>query len=104
MTTLDVADLATPPESSSERSVTHSSSSPDIDSLRRSVRSQASQRAQEQVKRLRQTGAGGKELPEHYKSSGNEATDRLAFMHLLEQLKLNKRSGWLREGVEGAER
>lgn len=80
--------------------MTHSSS--DIESLRRSVRSRASQRAQEAKRR--QTGAGGKELPEHYRSSGNEATDRLAFMHLLEQLKLNKRSGWLREGVEGAER
>ncbi|WWC59039.1 uncharacterized protein I303_101585 [Kwoniella dejecticola CBS 10117] len=43
-------------------------------------------------------GAGGKELPAPYKSSGNEALDTLAFLHLLEQLKVQKRSGWIREG------
>ncbi|WWC67529.1 uncharacterized protein I206_101437 [Kwoniella pini CBS 10737] len=48
-------------------------------------------------------GAGGKELPAPYKSSGNEALDTLAFLHLLEQLKVQKRSGWIREGVKEAE-
>ncbi|KAI5454451.1 hypothetical protein NCC49_004503 [Naganishia albida] len=48
-------------------------------------------------------GAGGKELPELYKSTGNEAKDRLAFMHMLEQLKVQKRSGWIREGVQEPE-
>ncbi|RSH79108.1 uncharacterized protein EHS24_001146 [Apiotrichum porosum] len=33
------------------------------------------------------TGAGGKVLAEHYKSSGDEAADTLAFLHLLGQLK-----------------
>lgn len=44
-------------------------------------------------------GAGGKALPAPYKSTGNEALDTLAFLHLLEQLKVQKRSGWIREGV-----
>ncbi|WWC87312.1 uncharacterized protein L201_002201 [Kwoniella dendrophila CBS 6074] len=48
-------------------------------------------------------GAGGKELPAPYKSTGNEALDTLAFLHLLEQLKVQKRSGWIREGVKEAE-
>ncbi|WVN88865.1 uncharacterized protein L203_104079 [Cryptococcus depauperatus CBS 7841] len=48
-------------------------------------------------------GAGGRPLPPPYKSSGNEALDTLAFLHLLEQLKVQKRSGWIREGVAGAE-
>ncbi|TYJ58221.1 hypothetical protein B9479_001045 [Cryptococcus floricola] len=48
-------------------------------------------------------GAGGKPLPPPYKSTGNEALDTLAFLHMLEQLKVQKRSGWIREGVEGAE-
>ncbi|KAG7531882.1 hypothetical protein FFLO_04028 [Filobasidium floriforme] len=48
-------------------------------------------------------GAGGKELPELYRSSGNEMQDRLAFLHMLEQLKIQKRSGWIREGVEKPE-
>ncbi|WVF70210.1 hypothetical protein IAT40_004999 [Kwoniella sp. CBS 6097] len=48
-------------------------------------------------------GAGGKELPATYKSTGNEALDTLAFLHLLEQLKVQKRSGWIREGVKEAE-
>nr|ODO00917.1 hypothetical protein L204_01641 [Cryptococcus depauperatus CBS 7855] len=43
-------------------------------------------------------GAGGRTLPPPYKSSGNEALDTLAFLHLLEQLKVQKRSGWIREG------
>jgi len=50
-----------------------------------------------------QRGAGGMPLPKPYKSTGNEALDTLAFLHLLEQLKLQKRSGWIREGVQGAE-
>ncbi|ODN75204.1 hypothetical protein L202_06401 [Cryptococcus amylolentus CBS 6039] len=44
-------------------------------------------------------GAGGKPLPPPYKSTGNEALDTLAFLHMLEQLKVQKRSGWIREGV-----
>ncbi|KAJ9095659.1 hypothetical protein QFC21_005531 [Naganishia friedmannii] len=48
-------------------------------------------------------GAGGKELPELYKSTGNEMKDRLAFMHMLENLKTQKRSGWIREGVQQPE-
>ncbi|GFZ49012.1 hypothetical protein JCM24511_06761 [Saitozyma sp. JCM 24511] len=48
-------------------------------------------------------GAGGKELAETYKSTGNEALDTLAFLHMLERLKLEKRSGWVREGVKQAE-
>lgn len=48
-------------------------------------------------------GAGGVPLPELYKSKGNEVEDRLAFLHMLEQLKIQKRSGWIREGVEQAE-
>jgi len=39
-----------------------------------------------------------------YRSTGNEALDTLAFLHLLEQLKLQKRSGWIREGIREAER
>lgn len=38
-----------------------------------------------------------------FRSSGNEALDTLAFLHMLEQLKLEKRSGWIREGVKQAE-
>ncbi|KAE8538951.1 hypothetical protein D1P53_005320 [Cryptococcus gattii VGV] len=48
-------------------------------------------------------GAGGKPLPPPYKSTGNEALDTLAFLHMLEQLKIQKRSGWIREGVKQAE-
>ncbi|EIW68577.1 hypothetical protein TREMEDRAFT_63044 [Tremella mesenterica DSM 1558] len=48
-------------------------------------------------------GAGGKTLPAPYKSTGNEALDTLAFLHLLEQLKVQKRSGWIREGVREPE-
>ncbi|WVR04339.1 hypothetical protein IAU60_001340 [Kwoniella sp. DSM 27419] len=48
-------------------------------------------------------GAGGKPLPPQYKSTGNEALDTLAFLHILEQLKVQKRSGWIREGVKEAE-
>ncbi|KAK4685246.1 5'-deoxynucleotidase, partial [Tremellales sp. Uapishka_1] len=48
-------------------------------------------------------GAGGKPLPELYKSTGNEVLDTLAFLHLLEQLKVQKRSGWIREGVKEPE-
>ncbi|GHJ84856.1 hypothetical protein NliqN6_1258 [Naganishia liquefaciens] len=48
-------------------------------------------------------GAGGKELPELYKSTGDEVKDRLAFMHMLENLKTQKRSGWIREGVQQPE-
>lgn len=44
-------------------------------------------------------GAGGKLLDEPYKSCGNELKDTLAFLHLLERLKVEKRSGWIREGV-----
>ncbi|KAL7423357.1 hypothetical protein Q5752_002660 [Cryptotrichosporon argae] len=47
-------------------------------------------------------GAGGRILEETYKSTGNEALDTLAFLHLLEQLKTQKRSGWIREGVSSA--
>ncbi|WRT65169.1 uncharacterized protein IL334_002112 [Kwoniella shivajii] len=58
----------------------------------------------EQVEESRKVlGAGGKELPAPYKSTGNEALDTLAFLHLLEQLKVQKRSGWIREGVKEAE-
>ncbi|TXT13371.1 hypothetical protein VHUM_00738 [Vanrija humicola] len=52
------------------------------------------------VKPVQATGAGGKALPEPYKSTGNEALDTLAFLHLLEQLKVEKRSGWIREGLQ----
>ncbi|WOO77543.1 HD domain-containing protein [Vanrija pseudolonga] len=55
------------------------------------------------VKPSQVTGAGGKALPEPYKSTGNEALDTLAFLHLLEQLKVEKRSGWIREGVKKPE-
>ncbi|KAK8846624.1 hypothetical protein IAR55_005710 [Kwoniella newhampshirensis] len=48
-------------------------------------------------------GAGGKPLPPPYRSTGNEALDTLAFLHLLEQLKVQKRSGWIREGVKEPE-
>ncbi|CAD6583936.1 MAG: hypothetical protein TREMPRED_003696 [Tremellales sp. Tagirdzhanova-0007] len=48
-------------------------------------------------------GAWGKPLPAAYKSTGNEALDTLAFLHLLEQLKVQKRSGWIREGVREPE-
>ncbi|KAK1926617.1 hypothetical protein DB88DRAFT_482483 [Papiliotrema laurentii] len=48
-------------------------------------------------------GAGGKVLPAPYKSSGDEALDTMAFLHMLEQLKVQKRSGWIREGVREAE-
>ncbi|KAL7412513.1 HD domain-containing protein [Mrakia frigida] len=34
-----------------------------------------------------------------YKSTGNAAQDRLAFFHVLEKLKTQKRGGWVREGV-----
>ncbi|ORY21463.1 HD domain-domain-containing protein [Naematelia encephala] len=48
-------------------------------------------------------GAGGKPLPAPYRSTGNEALDTLAFLHILEQLKVQKRSGWIREGVREPE-
>ncbi|BEI96295.1 hypothetical protein CcaverHIS631_0112440 [Cutaneotrichosporon cavernicola] len=48
-------------------------------------------------------GAGGKVLDELYKSTGNEAVDTLAFLHMLEKLKLEKRAGWVREGVKQPE-
>lgn len=37
------------------------------------------------------------------RSSGDEAKDTLAFLHMLQQLKLEKRSGWIREGVKNVE-
>ncbi|WVQ83945.1 hypothetical protein IAT38_006089 [Cryptococcus sp. DSM 104549] len=48
-------------------------------------------------------GAGGKALPPTYKSTGIEALDTLAFLHMLQELKVQKRSGWIREGVQQAE-
>ncbi|KLT42751.1 hypothetical protein CC85DRAFT_285291 [Cutaneotrichosporon oleaginosum] len=48
-------------------------------------------------------GAGGKVLGDLYKSTGNEAVDALAFLHMLERLKLEKRAGWVREGVKKPE-
>jgi len=44
----------------------------------------------------------GKQFDDRFtyaRSSGNEALDTMAFLHMLEQLKVQKRSGWIREGV-----
>ncbi|TIA73616.1 hypothetical protein E3P77_01146 [Wallemia ichthyophaga] len=42
-------------------------------------------------------------LPEHLQPVGSETIDRLRFMHLIEYAKTQKRTGWLRSGVNGAE-
>jgi len=42
-------------------------------------------------------------LEEVYKSTGDASNDRLAFFHLIEQLKTQKRTGWLNEKIPDAE-
>ncbi|KZV63763.1 HD domain-containing protein, partial [Peniophora sp. CONT] len=42
-------------------------------------------------------------FPPLYKSSGNEASDRLAFFHILERLKTQKRTGWVDHDIPNAE-
>ncbi|KAK0488597.1 HD domain-containing protein [Armillaria novae-zelandiae] len=38
-------------------------------------------------------------FPPLYTSSGNESADRLAFFHVLERLKTQKRTGWIDHGI-----
>ncbi|KAH6916327.1 HD domain-containing protein [Coprinopsis sp. MPI-PUGE-AT-0042] len=38
-------------------------------------------------------------FPPLYKSTGNPARDKLAFIHVLERLKTQKRTGWVNNGV-----
>ncbi|EIM88714.1 HD domain-containing protein [Stereum hirsutum FP-91666 SS1] len=42
-------------------------------------------------------------FPPLYKSSGNKSEDRLAFFHILEKLKTQKRTGWVDQGIPNAE-
>ncbi|KAI0825774.1 HD domain-containing protein [Irpex lacteus] len=42
-------------------------------------------------------------FPPLYSSQGNEAADRLAFVHVLERLKTQKRTGWVDHNVPGPE-
>ncbi|KAH9975797.1 HD domain-containing protein [Lactifluus volemus] len=42
-------------------------------------------------------------FPPLYKSSGDSATDRLAFFHILERLKTQKRTGWVDNNIPNPE-
>ncbi|GJE91238.1 HD domain-containing protein [Phanerochaete sordida] len=42
-------------------------------------------------------------FPPLYKATGDAATDRLAFFHVLERLKTQKRTGWVDHNVPGPE-
>ncbi|KZP30463.1 HD domain-containing protein [Athelia psychrophila] len=42
-------------------------------------------------------------FPPLYQSSGNEGTDRIAFFHILERLKTQKRTGWVDRQVPNPE-
>ncbi|KIY70127.1 HD domain-containing protein [Cylindrobasidium torrendii FP15055 ss-10] len=42
-------------------------------------------------------------FPPLYVSSGDKATDQLAFFHILEKLKTQKRTGWVDHGIPQAE-
>ncbi|KAI0085731.1 HD domain-containing protein [Irpex rosettiformis] len=42
-------------------------------------------------------------FPPRYTSQGSEAADRLAFVHILERLKTQKRTGWVDHNVPGPE-
>ncbi|VDC06101.1 unnamed protein product [Peniophora sp. CBMAI 1063] len=47
--------------------------------------------------------AAPRTFPPLYKSSGKESEDRLAFFHILERLKTQKRTGWVDNGIPNAE-
>jgi len=42
-------------------------------------------------------------FPPLYKSAGNESSDRLAFFHILEKLKTQKRTGWIDHKIPNPE-
>ncbi|KAF9266717.1 HD domain-containing protein [Marasmius fiardii PR-910] len=42
-------------------------------------------------------------FPPLYQSTGNPGIDRLAFFHILERLKTQKRTGWVRNNISNAE-
>ncbi|KZT70809.1 hypothetical protein DAEQUDRAFT_764378 [Daedalea quercina L-15889] len=46
---------------------------------------------------------GKRVFPPLYQSTGNVAADRLAFFHILERLKTQKRTGWVDHNVPGPE-
>ncbi|EIW78999.1 HD domain-containing protein [Coniophora puteana RWD-64-598 SS2] len=50
------------------------------------------------------TGSEAKRVfPPLYVASGNASTDRLAFFHIIERLKTQKRTGWVDNGIPNAE-
>ncbi|KAH9849835.1 HD domain-containing protein [Lenzites betulinus] len=49
------------------------------------------------------SAASKREFPPLYQSSGNISSDRLAFFHILERLKTQKRTGWVNHNVPGPE-
>ncbi|KAF8330500.1 HD domain-containing protein [Amanita rubescens] len=42
-------------------------------------------------------------FPPLYSPTGNESVDRLAFFHILERLKTQKRTGWINQNIPGPE-
>ncbi|KAF8603779.1 HD domain-containing protein [Ceratobasidium sp. AG-I] len=44
-----------------------------------------------------------RDLPPTYTSTGDLAVDRLAFFHILERLKTQKRTGWIKSRIPGPE-
>ncbi|KAF5362511.1 hypothetical protein D9756_002677 [Leucocoprinus leucothites] len=44
-----------------------------------------------------------REFPPLYEGTGDQAVDRLAFFHILERLKTQKRTGWLNNNIPDAE-
>ncbi|KAF9499379.1 HD domain-containing protein [Pleurotus eryngii] len=44
-----------------------------------------------------------REFPPLYEQTGNAASDRLAFFHILERLKTQKRTGWVDNNIKGPE-
>ncbi|KAI3619261.1 hd domain-containing protein [Moniliophthora roreri] len=48
-------------------------------------------------------GTSERSFPPLYKSTGDPSVDRLAFFHILERLKTQKRTGWVRNNIPNAE-